>query len=297
MTKIPLLIPVFNNPTYLNNFINQFSEFKTLSLRVLDNGSDFPPMLDLLNNLENNNIEVVKFNKNLGPHFAIKNGTFFDSLPGIFCLSDPDIQISRNLPYDFCEILIQISNKYKVGKVGFAIEVPQEDEFLELHVKLDGQIRNMRHWELQFWEDKIEDSEFQDPLYLNTLDTQFALYNKEFFKTSDRYKAIRVGGRFTSKHLGLYKKRIVPNAELEYYKNTSKYSYYIGNFEEDGSPFIKITPHEYTLLNEKIEGLTREIQRIAKERDHFLSELEKIYKSNSWKILALFRKMRKIFNV
>lgn len=296
MNKLPLIIPVFNNPTYLNNIVNQFSKFDTVCLKVLDNGSEYPQMIKLLKDLEAKDIEVLRLKKNLGPHFAIKNGPFYDSLPEIFCLSDPDIEISKNLPNDFCEILIKISNKYKIGKVGFAIEVPNEEDFLELYVKLDGQIRNMHKWESQFWENKLEDTDFQDPIYLNSLDTQFALYNKKFFNPADRYKSIRVGGRFTSKHLSLYKKHIVPNEEVEYYKNSSKYSYYIGNFQDDGSPFIKISPHEYTLLNEKIEGLTKELQRIADERNRFLEEIENIYLSNSWKILTFFQKLRKIFH-
>ena len=222
MFKIPLLVPVFNNPTYLSNFIDQFLSFESIHLKILDNGSDYIPMINLLNRLETKNIEIIRFNKNLGPHFAIKSGPFFDSLPQIFCLSDPDIEISKNLPSDFCQILIRISNKYEIGKVGLALEVPEEKEFLELNVKLDGEIRNMREWEMQFWKNKQNDNEFEDSIYLNSLDTQFALYNKKFFKTSDRYSAIRVGGRFTSKHLGLYKNQIVPKEEIEYYRNKSK---------------------------------------------------------------------------
>ena len=38
--------------------------------------------------------------------------------------------------------MIDIGIKHRVGKVGFAIEVPKENEFLELIVNLDGKLLN-----------------------------------------------------------------------------------------------------------------------------------------------------------
>jgi hypothetical protein len=294
--SVPLYIPTFNNPTYTFNFINQVAGLNFSKIIIMDNNSTYPPMIKLLNELESK-YEVIRLDENLGPHLILRNPEYYKSLPDIFALSDPDVEFPKVLPSDFQDLLIKIGIKHRVGKVGFAIEVPSENEFLELIVNLDGKLRNMHEWEQQFWENEIDRTSSGDPIYLTTLDTQFAIYNKDYFNPEERYKALRIGGNYTSKHLGFYKKSIVPKEESDFYRSVSKYAYYIGNFDENGIPYTKLPVHSYYQLTERLEGAERELKRVTFERVKYLSELDLFYKSNSWKIISLLLKFKEIMRV
>lgn len=290
---IPLYIPTFNNPTYTKNILKQVDNLNFSQIVIMDNNSTYPEMLKLLQELDSN-YEVIRLKENLGPHYILRDPDYYKMLPEIFSLSDPDVEFPKNIKSDFQNEFIDIGTKYGIGKVGFAIEIPSESEFLELVVNLDGQLRNMHEWEQQFWQNEIDRTSSGDPIFKTTLDTQFAVYIKEFFNPEDRYTALRIGGKFTSKHLGFYKKSIVPKEELDFYRAVSKYAYYIGNFDENGTPFTKLPVHTYYQLTERLEGAERELKRVTFERDKYLSELKNFYSSRSWKILSILRKFYKL---
>lgn len=286
--KIPIYIPVFNNPTYTKYFVEQLQEIQCNDIYIVDNKSDYPPMISLLKELEQK-YNVVRLDRNEGPHFILRNQNFYKSLPDIFCLSDPDMELSRNLPKEFLADLLQISNQYKMGKVGFALEVPAEEELKDIELNMEGKIWNMREWESQWWENCIGKSLKGDDLYMTTLDTQFALYNKNYFDPNDRYRCIRVAGRFTAKHLGLYKKTIVPEAEQEFYRNSTRYSYVAGNLSETNIPVFNISVHEYTLLKEELDSLRDNNKILAKRAIELDKELQFFYNSRSWKVIRYLK--------
>ena len=286
--KIPIYIPVFNNPTYTKYFVEQLQEIQCNDIYIVDNKSDYPPMISLLKELEQK-FNVVRLDRNEGPHFILRNQNFYKSLPEIFCLSDPDMELSRNLPKEFLADLLQISNQYKMGKVGFALEVPAEEELKDIELNMEGKIWNMREWESQWWENCIGKSLKGDDLYMTTLDTQFALYNKNYFDPNDRYRCIRVAGRFTAKHLGLYKKTIVPEAEQEFYRNSTRYSYVAGNLSETNIPVFNISVHEYTLLKEELDSLRDNNKILAKRAIELDQELQFFYNSRSWKVIRFLK--------
>ena len=286
--KIPIYVPVFNNPTYTKYFVEQLQENQCNDIYIVDNKSDYPPMISLLKELEQK-YNVVRLDRNEGPHFILRNQNFYKSLPEIFCLSDPDMELSRNLPKEFLADLLQISNQYKMGKVGFALEVPAEEELKDIELNMEGKIWNMREWESQWWENCIGKSLKGDDLYMTTLDTQFALYNKNYFDPNDRYRCIRVAGRFTAKHLGLYKKTIVPEAEQEFYRNSTRYSYVAGNLSETNIPVFNISVHEYTLLKEELDSLRDNNKILAKRAIELDKELQFFYNSRSWKVIRYLK--------
>ena len=293
---VPLYIPTFNNPTYTRNFLNQVDGLNFSQIIILDNKSTYQPMIDLLDQIDSK-YEVIRLEENYGPHYILRNPEYYKTLPDIFSLSDPDVEFPKNISGNFQEEMIKIGIKYRFGKVGFAIEVPSENEFLELVVNLDGKLRNMHEWEQQFWQNEIDKTTSGDPIFQTTLDTQFAIYNKEFFNPEERYKALRIGGKYTSKHLGFYKESIVPKEESDFYRSVSKFAYYIGNFDENGTPFTKLPVHSYYQLIERLEGAERELKRVTFERDKFLLELRNLYNSNSWKIMSLMQKFKKMLKV
>jgi hypothetical protein len=288
----PLIIPVFNNPTYLQYFYEQVKKLNFSRIDIYDNSSDYPPMIDLLRRLEiEPKVRVIRLEKNYGPHYVIRNPDIYSSLDEIFCLSDPDIAFSPDLPGDFLEVLKQISEEYEVGKVGFAIEVPEENEFEVLHIKMDGKLQNMKQWESKFWQKKIGATKAGDEIYNATIDTTFALYNKKYFRINDRYESLRVAGRFVSRHLGFYKSNFVPKEEIDFYKTASKFSYFSGRHDSDGNPTIEITVHEYTLMLEELESTLRNNKNLTRERDYLNSKLQEVYTSRSWRLTKRLREI------
>ena len=287
---IPVVIPVFNNPTYTRTFVNQLKVLNVENIIILDNNSTYKPMLELLNDLENEH-QVIRLGYNRGPHYALRDSEFYSNLPNYFCLSDPDLELSPNLPENFIDAFVDISNHYKIGKVGFALEVPKEEEFAQLYMNLDGKLWNMREWEMQFWENSIGKTTDGDDLYLTTLDTQFALYNKNYFDPNSRYECLRVGGKFTAKHLGLYKQDNIPTEELKYYRNSTRYSYFSGNTDENNSPVFEISVHEYTKIVEELDSLRTNNEIIGNKLQELNQNLQKILQSRSWKLTSFLRKI------
>ena len=50
--NFPIYIPVYNNPTYTNYFVEQLYKKNCKSINIIDNNSDYPPMIKLLKKLE-----------------------------------------------------------------------------------------------------------------------------------------------------------------------------------------------------------------------------------------------------
>jgi len=287
---IPVYIPTFNNPTYTNNFINQLERLNLSMITVVDNASTYPPMVKLLHEISSK-YEIIRLNENRGPHLLIRDLNYYEKLPNYFILSDPDIEISRNIPEDFVKTLIEVSEKFKIGKVGLALEIPNEEELLEKFIYMDGEKRSLIEWEEQFWENEVGKTSQGDSIFLTTLDTTFALYNKKYFNLEDRYKSLRIGGRYISKHLGSYAKTIVPQEENEYYLSNTRYSYYAGKLNDDSSPVFEITVHEFTKMVEELDSLRINNKNLALTNIEQDKLIQGIFTSRTWKIVRLIKRI------
>ena len=287
---IPVYIPTFNNPTYTNNFINQLERLNLSMITVVDNASTYPPMVKLLHEISSK-YELIRLNENRGPHLLIRDLNYYEKLPNYFILSDPDIEISRNIPEDFVKTLIDVSEEFKIGKVGLALAIPNEEELLEKFIYLDGEKRSLIEWEEQFWENEVGKTSHGDSIFLTTLDTTFALYNKKYFNLEDRYKSLRIGGRYTSKHLGSYAKTIVPQEENEYYLSNTRYSYYAGKLNDDASPVFEITVHEFTKMVEEMDSLKINNKNLALKNIEQDKLIQGIFNSRTWKIIQLIKRI------
>jgi FkbM family methyltransferase len=91
----------------------------------------------------------------------------------------------------------ELSDKYKAGKVGFALDISDYDEMYQ-YAYYNG--KTIYEWEIAFWENKIYDPKYE--LYAGSIDTTFALVNKEF---TEPHFNVRVAGDFVAKHLPWYK--------------------------------------------------------------------------------------------
>jgi glycosyltransferase involved in cell wall biosynthesis len=283
--SIPIYIPTFNNPTYLLNFIKQLEKNDAKNIVVIDNNSTYPPMKECLSIIEEK-YKVVRLDQNFGPHYILRNKQFYQSLPELFCLSDPDLEFSTSLPVDFINELKIISEVHKVGKVGLALEILSSEEVVHSDLFLDGQKVGAIEYEQQFWTNNIGKNQTGDDLYRTTLDTTFALYNKTYFDPEDRYTAIRVAGKFTAKHLGSLSNSIVPKSESIYYKSLTRYSYFGGKLDSEGQPCFEISVLEYTKMVEQIQSLEAHVIDLdSKIQDQNIS-IQTIFKSKRWKLIS-----------
>ena len=123
LTKtVPVYISVFNNPTYLENFIKQLENNGVTNIKIIDSNSTFFRMKQLLESIEHK-YAVIRLDNNFGPHYLLRVKKVYDSLPEFFCLSDPDLELSKDLPTNFIDELGIVSESHNIGKVGLALEV------------------------------------------------------------------------------------------------------------------------------------------------------------------------------
>lgn len=223
---LPVVIPCFNNPTYLREMVAQLVGVGLGNLIILDNSSEFPPHLAYLESIEGE-FTVIRRKKNDGPRFPLRDAAFYNALPQYFGVTDPDLELNPNLPADFVQSLIDLTDRYRVGKAGFCLDISEPAKMRPEHFQIGLERFQIWQWEAQFWQTPLQ-GPGEDPIYRAPIDTTFAIYNKAFFRPESHIEAIRVGGRYTARHLPWYIESRVPAAEEGYYRATSKHSFYGG---------------------------------------------------------------------
>ena len=217
--EIPFVIICWNNLTFVKNFINQIKKYKR-KIIILNNNSEHQLLYTYFDEIKNelgDQIEIRNLDQNYGHEVYMK---LSDTLPDVYMLSDPDLELNKNLPDNFVDILYELSNKHKIYKVGFALDISDHENFLSCETYNGSSIHN---WEKQFWGNKIED-EYE--LYNANIDTTFSLINKKYFN-GNHHEAIRIAGNFTAKHLPWYNNYIknnIPKDELEIWRKNNKSS-------------------------------------------------------------------------
>ena len=225
LREVPVLIPVFNNPTYLRKMIEQLRGVGLPNIVVVDNGSLYPPFLEYLDSLEGR-LRVVRLNENSGPRRLFRDTTLYDRLPQYFCITDPDLEFNPELPSDFLQHLTDLATKYRVGKAGFSLDISEPEKLIAVPFQIGEESYHIWEWEAQFWQARLDEED--DPAYRASIDTTFAVYNKEFFRAENFLDAIRVAGRYTARHLPWYADHHLPSEEADFYRTASKHSFYTG---------------------------------------------------------------------
>ena len=212
--NIPIVIIGYNNYFFVKNFVNQLKKYKN-PIIILDNNSKYPELLNYYKEIKNelgNKIDIRILNENYGHRVYLK---LKNELPDIYILSDPDLELNKNMPENFAEILLNISNKYKYYKVGAALNIDDNDLFVTCENNI-----NIYDTEKQYWINKIND-EFE--LYYANIDTTFCLINNNYYDNNE-YSGIRVAGNFTATHLPWYKGYITNNIseeEIDFWKKNN----------------------------------------------------------------------------
>ncbi len=226
-SETPILIPAFNNPSYCRMMVNQLCALGLSRVVIIDNASTTEEMKRELLDLEER-VHVIRLGKNAGPKYFARNWFFYVQLPQIFCVTDPDLAFNRNLPNDFLEILFALTQEHRIGKAGFALDIQDSEKFREIELEFKGKSYDIVSWEKQFWQKQIGLTQGLDPVFLADIDTTFALYNKNHFvrKKLGFYRALRVAGNFTARHLPWYRESLIGRTEEMAYANTQKFSWY-----------------------------------------------------------------------
>lgn len=225
----PVIIPTFNNPTHLRSMLDQLTARHHRNIVVIDNASTYPPMLALLEEIADE-ATVRRLPTNEGPRRIWEDPSVFDALPQVFAVTDPDLELSATLPSDFIEQLFDLTRRHRVGKAGFALDISHPEQMRQDDFVIGEQPWKIWEWERQFWNDEIEPGVFRA-----IVDTTFAVYNKEFFDHAVPLAAVRAGGDFTCRHLPWMRDFELPSDEVEYYKRTNRFSFYLPH-EQHGPP-------------------------------------------------------------
>jgi len=219
--EIPFVIICWNNLFFVKNFVNQIKKYKR-KIIILNNNSEYESLYKYFKEVKDelgDQIEIRLLDQNYGHEVYIK---LAKTLPDVYMLSDPDLQLNENLPENFVDILYNLSNKYKTYKVGFALDISDKDNFLSCEEYTDS--KSIYDWEKQFWVNKINNKNYE--LYNADIDTTFCLINKNYFN-ENHYEAIRIAGDYTAKHLPWYKdyiKNNIPKDEIEIWRKNNKSS-------------------------------------------------------------------------
>jgi hypothetical protein len=213
---IPVFINSFNQPTYLKNIVNKFSINGFRNIFILDNGSSSPELKDYYHSLEPNkgDVSVLYYNENRGPRYFHESG-LYELLGGTNHLyTDPDLDFDT-LPPNFVSVLLDLSEGYKIAKVGCALEIPSCDLLRnDLKMLHFGRVYNVQEWETQFWSNKLQEGVYQAPI-----DTTLHLFNPRLYDKKSFMTSLRVAlPGFTIRHRPWYKDDNLPAEEWQFYK-------------------------------------------------------------------------------
>lgn len=225
-SDVPIVIPVFNTVTYTRHMVEQLTNLGlTDNIIVCDNGSDYPPMIDYLNEISNF-YHVVFWGENKGPRYYTENKDILLSMPEYFIVTDPDLILNEQMPKNFMDKMKRIVDMYGVSKAGCAIEISDPEERSRFF-----NADQVDRWESNYWTRKLEQYPERDDLYAAPIDTTFCLHKRDkfaqeidFARMTCNTSAIRIAGRFTCRHMGWWAEQPLDKEEYEFYKKTHTWS-------------------------------------------------------------------------
>jgi len=286
-TRIPVYVPCFNNPTYLEMMVDQLIGLGFGNVVVVDNGSTFPPMLSYFGRLPES-VSLIRLLQNRGPRDLFADPTNYAQLPDYFCLTDPDLQFNPDLPANFLDDLIEATETYRIGKAGFGLQISDHENMLQRKFPIGSNEYRIWEWEEQFWKTPLSRTRSGDQIYRAEIDTTFAVYNKRYFDPADCLKAVRIADRHTCRHLPWYRDNLLTPDEEDYYRATAKFSVYAGAQQSELAETQAALAESQSSPAVTQAALT-ETARLSAERSDSATTLAAIRNTTSWRIIKLFR--------
>jgi len=221
--NIPVIIPVFNQLSYLKNFVNWWAwYYPENDIYIVDNASTYEPLLDYYEQVayENKKIHIVLCSENkCAENLADVIKERIEGLYDYYVVSDPDVMIHPSTPPDFLDVFKNCLDVHNFHRVGFGLITDDLPEWLHKREEIIYNESQLMHdpYELKY-NDKIYTG-FKAPL-----DTTFSM-----FKSSHGWYAPMNGvdwgnclRLFKAFHLTWYLSDDV-NPEMENYFTTAKY--------------------------------------------------------------------------
>jgi len=192
-----------------------------IELVIHDNGSSYPPMLEILDSFEDQGVPVYrsKHIKRANDLTCVSNtisSHMRTSKSPYYIVTDPDIALD-NVQSDILEYYATILKEFKVDVVGPMLRI---DDIPEYYPFRDIAIKSHT---LQFWGKKSLTWEYEGILYQYLpapIDTSFGMYRRTF-----KFKRLNMGIRtfdpYAAKHLDWYLNPNALTSDQEYYARSA----------------------------------------------------------------------------
>jgi len=274
---VPIIIVCYNNYKYVRNMIKRLKEINEdliSNIYILNNAST---MEDTKKYLETVEVKIIENTGNNGPWLASHVNThIYNVLPNKFILTDADLELNQNMPKNFIETMIELSDKYNCYKVGLALDISEKEKFID---------ENKYDCEIEFWSNRIDNNEYE--LYNAVIDTTFCMIDKTREYESN---SVRIAGNYTAKHLPWYNENPIYNI-YENYKLNENVSNEISTIKNKLVNYIETNYLKIKKNNEIIFIKNDDNDKnINFWRDIFIN-----WEQNTFKIFDRYLKSDKIF--
>jgi glycosyltransferase involved in cell wall biosynthesis len=210
--QIPIVIINYNQLHTVKLLIEWLQQNGYHNIHILDNDSDYQPLLDFYTDT---NVNVIRLERNYG-HMALWSipdiiKRFFK---GYYVATDADIVPDEDCPDNFMAEFIDVLAEHpQVTKVGFGLRTDDIPDYYPLK-------NEVIKWEARYWKEKVAGN-----LYKANIDTTFALYRPYSYQVYEHFLlGIRTGAPYMARHLSWYQNPQNLTHEQEYYIKTANIS-------------------------------------------------------------------------
>ncbi|MBN8706824.1 MAG: glycosyltransferase family 2 protein [Bacteroidetes bacterium] len=238
--RVPVIIICYNNIRYVSNIV-QFLNKRKFTPIIIDNASTNIHTLKILNEMgSSGKAIIIKSTYNFG-HMVGFRPEIYPLWPEHFAYTDPDLELNPILPDNFIEILISLTEEFKVFKAGFALTLDPPGQIGNLVTHKIGRTPfpftksySIREWEEQFWSQQVKHDALE--IYGAPIDTTFAVYNKSQYRFNF-VSAVRVAGSFSAVHLPWFPALdIMSHQERDAYFTNNVSASWLPDREKQGKP-------------------------------------------------------------
>jgi glycosyltransferase involved in cell wall biosynthesis len=217
---IPIIINNRNRISYLQKLINSLKKRGYNNIQIIDNNSDYPPLLEFY---KTTSLNVHQLGKNTGFCALWDSGLFEASFKDTFYVyTDSDVELVEECPANFIDfMLFNLWRHKKLNKIGLSIKINDLPDHFDKK-------EEVQKFESFHWRRKIDKN-----LFDADVDTTFALYRPNKFGPAGYIKALRLRPPYSIYHLPWYENSKKPDEESIYYRNHSETRTHWTNFEPD----------------------------------------------------------------
>lgn len=211
-TAMPVLINNYNRTHTLNQMVEWLLSLEDeVAIIIVDNQSDYPPLLEYYDNIKHPNVQAVLLNFNSYKHgieYLANQLVHHDK----FMMSDPDLIPYPDTPKDIISHISRLMDKYpNYNHIGPSLEILDIPDDIPVKQKV------VKH-ESQFWSPHAE--KLNDEAYVANIDLTLAMYRK-----SSKYMALgpslRTDRPYTVQHIDWYVKEEDYTDDFRYYLATT----------------------------------------------------------------------------